>query len=564
MISEQEALNAFPAPSFRPFQKATIKKIVECLNSGVKCILLDSPTGSGKSYVNTTFARLITPCFYSTPQLSLIDQIREDPLIGKYYVEIKGRQNYTCVKDKLFDSTVDVGMCKRYSDFIPNHCSPSKECLYWKQKWRAFYSPAVLCSFTYLILEGLIDKVPPGLGERELLILDESHNIAEHVVQQVSLIISPFTLPEKIYSRIHIGEIKTSSEMLNFIESIKVMCETLLKDLQMTLEGGRISLVEAKERNLLEEWLEKAKWYLETYADFEWIWSTDFVTYKGEPKKKLTLQPLYARPFCPQLVWRRGRIYFVSSATILDPDLFVQETGLDLILKKDEIRHIQVPSYFPPENRRIVDLADSVGSMRLEDQEINLAKAAEAITQIALLWEKGKNTAVMCPSYDLAKRTYELLPDEVKKITLLPNPEDRETKLEEWLSGRGKLFFAVAYEEGQDWKEDLCEALILLKTLYPDIRDKRVARRLEKKEFRWYCLQALKKSLQALGRIHRSEKDCKSIYILDAKFWALLRHWWVYVPEWFREVVPFERKPKYEQNRIILEQRRREKLGNRS
>jgi Rad3-related DNA helicase len=561
LITEQEALAAFPAPTFRPYQKATIKKIVECLNTGVRCILLDAPTGSGKSYINTTFARVITPCFYATPQLSLIDQIKSDPLIGKYYVEIKGRQNYPCVKDTIFGSTVDVGLCRRYSDYP---CSPREECLYWIQKWRAFRSDAVLCSFTYLILEGLVDKVPPGLGERELLILDESHNIAEHVVQQVSLEVSPYTLPEKIYSRIRIGEIRTSSEMVSFVESVKVMCEALLEDLQMTLEGGRISLVEARERNMLEEWLEKAKWFLETYADFEWIWSTSFVTYRGEPKKKLVLQPLYAKPFCPLLVWKRARIYIVSSATILDPDLFVEETGLDLILSKDEIKHIQVPSYFPPENRRIVDLADSVGSMRLEDQEINLTKAAAAITQIALFWERGKNVAVMCPSYDLAKRTYELLPPEVKKITILPSPEDREQKLEEWLSGRGRLFFAVAYEEGQDWREDLCEALVLLKTLYPDASDQRVARRLEKKEFRWYCLQAMKKTLQALGRIHRSERDVKNIYVLDAKFWALLRHWWVYVPEWFREVVPFERKPKYEQNRIILEQRRREKLGNRS
>jgi len=904
-LSDQEILKLFPCPEFRPYQRATILKINECLNSGVRCILLDSPTGSGKSVINTVFCRAITPAFYATPQLSLIDQIRNDPHIGKYYTEIKGRQNYPCIKDKLFDSTVDIGMCRRYSGFVPTHCSPRDECPYWIQKWKAFFSDAVLCSFSYLILEGLVDKVPPGLGERELLVLDESHNIAEHVVQQVSLVVSPFTLPEKIYNQIYIGEIKTSSEMYNFIDSIRVMCEAMLEDYQLTLEGGRISIADAKTVNMLEEWIEKSKWYLETYGDYEWIWSVDYVTYKGEVKKKLVLQPLYARPFCPTLVWKRGRIYIVSSATILDPDLFVEETGLDLILEKDEIKHIQVPCYFPPENRRIVDLADEVGSMRREDQEVNLAKAAEAIAKIAEK-EKGKNIAIMCPSYDLAKRTYSLLPDEVKAITLLPKPEDREIKLEEWLSKRGRLFFAVAYHEGQDWKGDLCllpeekiitsegvkmikeikegdfvlthkgrfrrvskvfvrkysgevykikpyynapfcvtpehriltergfiqaknvkltdkiclpvieekdmlpevvlrkysgnqyirrkltkqdfrllgwyvaeggvnkgdgvhspyfyitnynqdflqeikeltinltgkgtiyggqvvchdagwarwflenfkdktlpewvltapvdfikeficgywkgdgyvgerasstsksetlvhqirhllfklgicsavsgptkpkfmcvkgskkylasptynlqvsrtqikklaeltglnytkhkeyktkfsfatlfgskyvlfpveyvetehydglvynleveednsytgvscvfhncEALILLKTLYPDIKDKRVARRLEKKEFRWYMFQGLKESLQALGRIHRSEEDKKNLYILDAKFWRLVRQWWKYVPDWFKEVVPFERKPLYEQYRLMLEAKKR-------
>ena len=146
--------------------------------------------GFGKSAVNTTFCRLAESSFYATPQLTLIEQILNDRYLGKYFVEIKGRQNYRCYWDSKV--TVDIGLCKRDKNFS---CDKFRYCPYWRQKMLAKKSKIVITSFSYLILEGMIpEDSPVSLGRRELLVLDESHSIDRHLIEHVSLTISPYSL----------------------------------------------------------------------------------------------------------------------------------------------------------------------------------------------------------------------------------------------------------------------------------------------------------------------------------------------------------------------------------
>lgn len=131
MIKKSEVLKAFPAPRFRKYQKGTIVRIAEAFNSGIKCVLLDAPTGCGKSLINATFCKLIKS-FYATPQLTLIDQIKADKNLKGVFTEIKGRQNYLCYHEP--SRTCNIGVCRQYKDF---KCEKAKVCPYWMQKLRA-------------------------------------------------------------------------------------------------------------------------------------------------------------------------------------------------------------------------------------------------------------------------------------------------------------------------------------------------------------------------------------------------------------------------------------------
>jgi len=44
-LDKSEVVKLFPAKDFRKYQRETIERIVDELNTGVKCILLDAPTG---------------------------------------------------------------------------------------------------------------------------------------------------------------------------------------------------------------------------------------------------------------------------------------------------------------------------------------------------------------------------------------------------------------------------------------------------------------------------------------------------------------------------------------
>jgi Rad3-related DNA helicase len=106
------------------------------------------------------------------------------------------------------------------------------------------------------------------------------------------------------------------------------------------------------------------------------------------------------------------------------------------------------------------------------------------------------------------------------------------------MSSRGNVFVSVAFNEGQDWKYDICDAQILLKVPFPDLGDKRVRRRLDLGNRQWYENQTLTDVMQAYGRAIRAEDDHARFYIIDGSFNPLVKKWWNQLPDWFREVLP--------------------------
>jgi len=513
----------FPLPNQRKYQIEVLEKIYEAFESGVKLVLLDAPVGFGKSAVNTALCRYYAPSIYTTPQLSLIDQIKNDENIGKYFVEIKGRDNYNCIKDILLPP-VKYGMCKKDKNF---NCNKFIECPYYSQKIKAIKSPIALMSLAYFVVDAYLE--PPNFSNRNLVVIDEGHFLAENVIEHVSLEISGKTLPEKIWKKWRMtfnlkGKEPSVEDVENIIEDLKGEMDLI----QSKLDGG-LNDEEVKDRIKVEEFLMKASNYLITVDLTDWVW-------KRVGDGWMTI-PVYGRIFCTDMIWNRADKFVVSSATILDPEMFVKETGADLVYSGDEIIHIKVPMIFPKENRRVIDFA--TGKLSKNNQENNLPQAVEDL-KVLLNRHKKDNIAVHFPSYELAKKVYDMIGD---KRIILCTPEDRDEKLRNWIKNGG-VFFAVAYHEGQDWKYDICRVNIIFKTLYPDINDVRVRYRLRRNDFKWLMHVALVKCLQAYGRAIRSEDDKMVCYIMDSSFWELINRKWTKVPDWFKEVIPETRWPK--------------------
>jgi Rad3-related DNA helicase len=106
------------------------------------------------------------------------------------------------------------------------------------------------------------------------------------------------------------------------------------------------------------------------------------------------------------------------------------------------------------------------------------------------------------------------------------------------MRSRGKVFVSVAFNEGQDWKYDICDAQILLKVPFADIGDMRVKRRLELGQRQWYENQAMLEAIQAYGRAIRAEDDIARFYVVDGSFISLVRNTWQFIPDWFKAALP--------------------------
>ena len=526
-----DVMNAFPAPTFRKYQKAVLRKITEAFNSGVKCVLLDAPTGFGKSLVNATFCRLMRS-FYATPQLSLIQQILRDRFLKGIFVEIEGRQNYKCFYDP--SATVDIGLCKRVADF---NCPRFEVCPYWKQKLKALEAKAVLTSFSYLLLEGMTET-KYSLGRRKLLVLDEAHGIDRHIIDHISITVSPYSLPKSVYDRIAfmIRDFEDVYDLISFMETVAEIARSKLETYRELSIQGELSKDEARNMTKIEEFLKNVDTFLA--SPNKWVWQIGRVRTPWGVARKLSLMPLYARDFAEEMLWNRADLFIISSATILDPARFVKEVGLDLVFNSDETLHIMVPSTFPPENRPIIDV--SIGKLTKDRRDKVLPEAIKMIKEI-LEYEKG-NVAIHCHSYEMAEKVAEALKKYFPNRIITHNSENRDEMLRKWMNSRGKVFVCVDFYEGQDWKGDICEAQILLKTPYPDLSDRRVAKRLELGHWNWYFYEALKKSIQAYGRAVRGPDEKKRFYVIDESFWILLKRTRKVLPAWFIEALPKDRR----------------------
>ena len=195
-----EILENFPFPNPREGQLEIIEDIEEAISKGFKYIILEAGTGTGKSAVATTLARMYDSAYILTMTKQLQAQYQNEfnfPLV-------KGRSNFSCLHN--IEMTCDMGTCKTSptsSKFIcpygigKNPTLSSEEafedswggvifyqsdnhCHYWQQKANAINSQITLMNYDYAILELNYVK---HFAPRSLLILDEAHNIEDKLMK---------------------------------------------------------------------------------------------------------------------------------------------------------------------------------------------------------------------------------------------------------------------------------------------------------------------------------------------------------------------------------------------
>jgi len=434
-------------------------------------------------------------------------------------------------------ATVDVGLCKRIKDF---KCDAILDCPYWIQKLKALRAQTALMSFSYFILEGRTET-EFSFGRRRLLVLDESHNIDRHVIDHISLTVSPWRLPFDIYKELSslVGNVSSMKDAISLIAAAKDIAQshidTMDTTVQLTLTGGELSITQAKGIRRLEDFISSADMFLSSVSDTEWVWSVSWSSYRGKNYPKLIVQPLYARTFMNDMIWSRAEYYIVSSATLLNTRIFCHETGLDNLLKKDKVVHINVPSTFPPENRPVVDVTN--GKMTYKEREKNFVPAVRILEKI-LDQEEGKNVAVHCHSYENSIGIQNLIAPRFKDRLVTHTSDTRDEALKTWKESRGKVFLCVAFTEGQDWVGEICEAQVLFKIPFLSISDKRVAQRLRRRDWKWYFNEALKTTVQSYGRAVRSPTDKARFYVIDLSFVDLIKRCKGDIPRWVKEALP--------------------------
>ena len=568
--SYKDIIASFPFPSFRRYQREVIKQVYDQFSTGIRTVLLEAPTGFGKSPVNMAFALAEKKAFYATPLKQLQDQLGADFGSNPKIRTIKGRNNYKCASSG-YKATCHVGECQLKKNFacpykfakVPSiHLDQDQDqdqdqdadatrprdydtkfvprgCPYWDAKIAAINANVAISNFAYLLSEGYLKGVTtaPVFGKRPLLIVDEGHNIAEVGADFVSVTLSSRTVPESVRFRI----LSTIPEEFETFEEVKHWVRQTLEILKsrrnFLKDMKELTEEEARELDRINNLIQRLTTMLEDYdADsmHEWVWDTA----AGE---KAQFRPVTVGRFLKDLLWWRvgqeGRI-IISSATILDSKLFAKEAGLPYPVSEP----VRIGSTFPVARRPII--RRPCGSMTRDKKAETLPKLVRELGSILVNEEKGYRGIVHCFSYANLNAIKNKLGTMGGRLIYHENTT-RQEAFEEWITAGGdKVFVCVYFEQGVDLKDDLARFQVIVKAPFPNLSDKRVRRRKELRGGqRWYVIQALKTLIQAYGRTTRSEDDWSRTYILDLSAIALVWRYRRLCPPWFMEA--FQAEPRF-------------------
>jgi ATP-dependent DNA helicase DinG len=117
IISTSKVTRHFPFPWRRQKQDQILKEICEALNTGYKCIILEAPTGFGKSPLAVSFALALGSSYICTSTKELQTQYAKD---FSYLRVAKGKNNFPCLvkEDFVREGNYRCKIC--FSPIVPS------------------------------------------------------------------------------------------------------------------------------------------------------------------------------------------------------------------------------------------------------------------------------------------------------------------------------------------------------------------------------------------------------------------------------------------------------------
>lgn len=519
MTTENKWSHYFPYDEIRPQQSEAIESALEAFKAGKKFVIIEAATGIGKSAVGYTINKtMLSPAgadyrskgdylhggYFLTTQKILQEQYISD---FSSITSLKSSSNYTCKfhKKQSCGESMRALRCADKSSKFFKACAFG--CIYKKAKEDFIKSKEGITNFAYFLAETqYAGKIKP----RQLLIIDEAHNIELQLSKFIELTISErFT---KSVLKIQWPDEMTLNRSVNWIKEcylpklkkhLKFVKSSIEKYIGMAERINEFSSL-AKKLDMLDKHKCKIERFLEIYKPDNWVVSRQKAY--GKSSEKIEFKAIDVSYFAKDLLFYMGGRVLLMSATILDHDAFCESLGIPI----DDVEFISYPSPFPIENRPI--MFNPIGSMASRTIDESLPRMAAAVKAI-LSEHKNDKGVIHCHSYRIAN----YLKKNIRSTRLLiHDSSNRDLILDKHINGtKNTVLLSPSMTEGVDLKDDSSRFQILCKVPYPYLGDKLVKKRMYKWKW-WYPLQTAKTIVQSVGRSIRHKDDFAVTYILDS------------------------------------------------
>lgn len=536
---DDEIIENFPFKEARSNQLELIEEILNAFEAeDKKYVILEAGTGTGKSAIAATIGQILQPAYILTMTKQLQRQYADE--FG--YSQVKGRNNFSCLESGMINNC-DMGTCqvsrqrdnfscpygikiekttqKDVTDENPNdyYNTPftfksSNRCPYWNQKSAAIEDPITLLNYDYAYLEF---NYVQHFQKRNLMILDEAHNIENKIMQKLELNIYDRQLKKDIKQGIPKEFLKYDdvTEWIIFLEAIFESYHQLKTIMYSKQKADRIESTKTRLKEIINS--------IKADPD-DWIVSVE--------NDHVSFKPLKVEKYAKKMLFDYADKVLFMSATILDKSLFCKWLGID----EDEVHYIRCDSPFKKERRPIH--MKLVGAMSKRALWHTAPRTIPVLNEI-LQKHKNEKGLIHTSSYKCQK----YITQHIKDPRILSHtPKTRDAVLHEFeKSTKPNVLVSPSMSEGVDLPYEKCQFQIIYKVPYPYLGDKQINER-KNIDQQWYGYKTVMTLMQAYGRGMRAENDHCETYILDKNIQTLLNSK-VYkplIPEFFKEAIVYD------------------------
>lgn len=490
-----------------------LTEISKAKNAGYKYVVINAPTGTGKSLCAKTLANSLGDppknfvdfvesgaiyddendcsnygCFILTVTKALQSQygaLFDDGIV------LKGKSNYPCKFSDML--SCDIGECV-FNDEI----KICQDCPYYSQRNKAV---SAKCSF---LSYAMFTSLPANCRNKEILICDEASELEDVLVGQNSI-----TFDFAILSKIDCLDIPVIPRKNSSYEKYIMWLKSFRNDVFEKCDLLRKSLFSKKlgKKHKKDIILFKTLTRLYDLCD-KVLNNLRFTEYIIEHEKgTITFKP-YSVAKIAQDIFSTSDFVVLMSATIIDPENFAKHLGIN----ENEFYYIEAESTFDPKKAPIY-LSDAIA--------VTYSNKAVTIPKLAIL-AKGicdkfsdKKGIIHTHTMDITKELKRTLGDSDRFLYREPGTTNEMIIDQHIESEKPTVLVSPSMTHGIDLKGELGEFAIVMKAPFLPLGDKRV-KRLCEEDPAWYMNKMISNFIQMCGRTVRSKNDESQTFVLDA------------------------------------------------
>lgn len=495
-------------------QLEAVDQIVEHFDDGMRVVILNGPTGSGKTLIGEMVRRKMdVRAVYACTTIGLQNQFLTDFTYARL---LKGRANYPTQLDdkKTAEDCMGRGACFFCEDF--------QSCPYQIARHEAIGAELVVVNTSYWLHEVNLGQGNFGYNKRlgvpeDFIIFDEADEMESSLMgfiefrswhpRKLGLFyteppIKGARLPTTIawldkYSgrvRAWADDRDDIKERANANAHINEAFR-LSKHLIAQLEGSGDEDEDAKTTK---------------------TWIRDY-TYED----RLTYKPVTIDAFGQSHIWRHADKFLLMSATMIAPRYRMATLGWD----EDQhggIAVVDMPMQFPVEHRPIYMCP--IAKMNYKQRDEEFPRLVAGIVSIA---QRNPDVRILVHtvSYKLTSDLRVALRRELPRraVVSYTKSAERDEAMRRYSEVDNAIMLAPSMGRGFDFKDDLARVVVIVKVPNANISDRVTSSRLHSKDGRmWYDVSAVSEIVQMTGRGVRSADDHCETWILDADFPAKL------------------------------------------